>query len=39
MHFERAINHSKAWAEQRGWYWALTKFAIEVWGKNEKNVD
>ena len=23
-------------AEQRGWHWALTSFAFETWGGNEK---
>jgi hypothetical protein len=23
-------------AEQRGWHWALTSFAVDVWGKTEK---
>jgi hypothetical protein len=23
-------------AEQRGWHWALTSFAVEAWGNNEK---
>jgi hypothetical protein len=26
-------------AEQRGWHWALTKFAFESWGENGKNKD
>jgi hypothetical protein len=26
-------------AEKRGWHWALNRFAIEVWGKNEKEVN
>jgi hypothetical protein len=24
-------------AEQRGWHWALTSFAVEIWGKNEND--
>ena len=23
--------------EKRGWHWALTSFAVEVWGETEKN--
>jgi hypothetical protein len=23
--------------EKRGWHWALTSFAMEVWGENEKS--
>jgi hypothetical protein len=23
--------------EKRGWYWALTSFAFEVWGETEKD--
>jgi len=23
-------------AEKRGWHWALTSFAVEVWGETEK---
>ena len=23
--------------EQRGWHWALTCFALEIWGKNEND--
>jgi hypothetical protein len=26
-------------AEQRGWHWALTSFAVEVWGKSKKEVE
>jgi hypothetical protein len=25
-------------AEKRGWHWALTNFAIEVWGENENRI-
>ena len=26
-------------AEQRGWHWALTSFAGEVWGKSKREVE
>ena len=26
-------------AEQRGWHWALTRFALEAWDKSEKDVE
>jgi len=26
-------------AEQRGWHWALTSFAAEVWGKSKREVE
>jgi hypothetical protein len=24
-------------AEQRGWHWALTSFAVETWQENDKD--
>lgn len=26
-------------AEQRGWHWALTSFAVEAWGKSKREVE
>ena len=26
-------------AEKRGWHWALTSFAVEVWGKSKSEVE
>jgi len=26
-------------AEKRGWHWALTSFAIEIWGETEKGLN
>jgi hypothetical protein len=26
-------------AEKRGWHWALTSFAFDVWGESAKNRD
>lgn len=26
-------------AEKRGWHWALTSFAVEVWGETESETD
>ena len=26
-------------AEKRGWHWALTSFAVEVWGKSQSEVE
>jgi hypothetical protein len=24
-------------AEKRGWHWALTSFAVEIWGETDKH--
>ncbi len=26
-------------AEKRGWHWALTSFAVEIWGKSKREVE
>ena len=26
-------------AEQRGWHWAMTSFAVDAWGKTQKDLD
>ena len=26
-------------AEKRGWHWALTNFALEIWGQSEKGME
>jgi hypothetical protein len=26
-------------AEKRGWHWALTSFAVEIWGETERRND